>query len=313
VYVQNDAPYRQDALSVSRIVVPNTSATAPLLPGAQTATNPSVATTTTSSIGSGTATVPLASVVDVTEGTGAPSITHYDLYRSVEIQGAASPGHSSGQAIAAMEALAKRLPAQFHYQWTGISLDETSSGATTLIVYALGLIVVYLVLAALYENLGNPLVILLSVPAALLGAVGALSLRHMTSDVYAQVGYVMLIGLAAKNAILIVEFAVQRRADGLAPSEAVVAAAQTRLRPILMTSIAFIAGLMPLVFSSGAGAASRHSLGTAVVGGMIVSTVLNLIVIPAMYVMFDDAATKLRSMTKRRAPVVATAPQAANA
>jgi HAE1 family hydrophobic/amphiphilic exporter-1 len=309
VYVQNDAPYRSDALSVSRIVVPNTSATAETLPGAQVATNPSVATTSTSSIGSGTATVPLASVVDVSQGTGAPSITHYDLYRSVEIQGAASPGHSSGQAILAMEALAKRLPAQFHYQWTGISLDETSSGSTTLIIYALGLTVVYLVLAALYENLGNPLIILLSVPAALLGAVGALFLRHMTSDVYAQVGYVMLIGLAAKNAILIVEFAVQRRAEGLAPVEAVIAAAQTRLRPILMTSIAFIAGLMPLVFSSGAGAASRHSLGTAVVGGMLVSTILNLIVIPAMYIIFDDAAAQLRKLTKRRpAAVAATSP-----
>jgi HAE1 family hydrophobic/amphiphilic exporter-1 len=135
----------------------------------------------------------------------------------------------------------------------------------------------------------------------------------MTSDVYAQVGYVMLIGLAAKNAILIVEFAVQRRDEGLAPVEAVIAAAQTRLRPILMTSIAFIAGLMPLVFSTGAGAASRHSLGTAVVGGMIVSTVLNLIVIPAMYIIFDDAATKLRSLTKRRESVAATAPGPANA
>jgi HAE1 family hydrophobic/amphiphilic exporter-1 len=123
--------------------------------------------------------------------------------------------------------------------------------------------------------------------------------------VYAQVGYVMLIGLAAKNAILIVEFAVQRRAEGLAPIDAVVAAAKTRLRPILMTSIAFIAGLMPLVFSSGAGAASRHSLGTAVVGGMIVSTVLNLVVIPAMYIMFDDAGMKLRGLAKRRAPAIA--------
>jgi HAE1 family hydrophobic/amphiphilic exporter-1 len=299
VYVQNDAPYRSDALSVARIVVPNTSATAAVVAGAQAATNPSVATTTTSSIGSGTATVPLASVVDVTEGTGAPSITHYDLYRSVEIQGASSAGHSSGQAILAMEALAKRLPAQFHYQWTGISLDETGAGSTTLIIYALGLTIVYLLLAALYENLGNPLVILLSVPAALLGAVGALYLRHMTSDVYAQVGYVMLIGLAAKNAILIVEFAVQRRAEGLAPVDAVIAAAQTRLRPILMTSIAFIAGLMPLVFSSGAGASSRHSLGTAVVGGMLVSTVLNLIVIPAMYIIFDDGAKQLAKLGKR--------------
>ena len=200
------------------------------------------------------------------------------------------------------------MPPQFHFQWTGISLDESESGSSTLIIYALALVMVYLVLAALYENLGNPLVILLAVPAALLGALGLLYLRHMTSDVYAQVGYVMLIGLAAKNAILIVEFAVQRRAEGEQPVDAVINAAKTRLRPILMTSIAFIAGLMPLVFSSGAGAGSRHSLGTAVVGGMIVSTVVNLIVIPAMYIIVDDLGAKLRQITKRATPPVATAP-----
>jgi len=193
-----------------------------------------------------------------------------------------------------MQKLTAQLdPLRYHYAWTGISLDETQSGATTLLIFAMALIVVYLVLAALYENLGDPLVILLSVPAALLGAVGLLLLRHITSDVYAQIGYVMLIGLAAKNAILIVEFAIQERATGKSPAEAVVAAAQTRLRPILMTSLAFIAGLLPLVFASGAGAASRHSLGTAVVGGMIVSTVLNLIVVPAMYIIFDDLGASL--------------------
>jgi HAE1 family hydrophobic/amphiphilic exporter-1 len=199
-----------------------------------------------------------------------------------------------------MQKLAAKLdPLRYHYAWTGISLDETQSGSTTLFIFAMALIVVYLVLAALYENLGDPLVILLSVPAALLGAVGLLLLRHITSDVYAQIGYVMLIGLAAKNAILIVEFAIQQRASGKSPADAVVAAAQTRLRPILMTSLAFIAGLMPLVFASGAGAASRHSLGTAVVGGMIVSTVLNLIVVPGMYIIFDDLGASLGRVTRR--------------
>jgi HAE1 family hydrophobic/amphiphilic exporter-1 len=300
VYVQNDGQFRKDALDVSRIVVPNTSATSR---AASASTNPTVGTTTTTSIGSGTATVPLASIVDVSKTTGAPSITHYDLYRSVEIQGNPSPGHSSGQAIAAMEALtAKVLPSRYHYQWTGISLDETQSGASTLIIFALGLTVVYLVLAALYESLGDPLVILLSVPAALLGATGFLLLRHLTSDVYAQIGYVMLIGLAAKNAILIVEFAIQQRQGGKPPAEAVVAAAQTRLRPILMTSIAFIAGLLPLVFASGAGAASRHSLGTAVVGGMLVSTALNLIVVPAMYLIIDEVGARISNSGRRKNP-----------
>jgi HAE1 family hydrophobic/amphiphilic exporter-1 len=289
VYVQNDAPYRKDALDVSRIVVPNSSAAT----GTQL-TTPSVGTTDTGSIGSGTATVPLSSLVNVSRGTGAPAITHYNLYRSVEIQGSEAPGHSSGQAIAALQNLTKTLlPSRYHYAWTGISLEETQSSAATIAIFALALLVVYLVLAALYESLGDPLVILLSVPAALLGAVGALLVRQITSDVYAQIGYVMLIGLAAKNAILIVEFAIAERAKGAKAADAVIAAAQTRLRPILMTSVAFIAGLLPLVFASGAGSASRQSLGTAVVGGMIVSTVLNLVVVPAMYLIIDEIGARL--------------------
>jgi HAE1 family hydrophobic/amphiphilic exporter-1 len=294
VYVQNDAPYRKDALDVSRIVVPNASASNGATASGTQLTTPSIGTTDSGSIGSGTATVPLSSVVNVSRGTGAPAITHYNLYRSVEIQGSAAPGHSSGQAIAALQNLTgKLLPSRYHYAWTGISLDETQSSTTTILIFALALLVVYLVLAALYESLGDPLVILLSVPAALLGAVGALLIRQITSDVYAQIGYVMLIGLAAKNAILIVEFAIAERHNGASATDAVIAAAQTRLRPILMTSVAFIAGLLPLVFASGAGSASRHSLGTAVVGGMIVSTVLNLIVVPAMYLIIDEIGARL--------------------
>ncbi len=299
VYVQNDGAYRKDALDVSRIVVPNSSASAGAVAGSQLNT-PSIGTTEPGSIGSGTATVPLASVVKVSQGNGAPAITHYDLYRSVEIQGSEAPGHSSGQAIAALEKLTNTLlPSRYHYAWTGISLEETQSSATTIMIFALALLVVYLVLAALYESLGDPLVILLSVPAALLGAIGALLVRHFTSDVYAQIGYVMLIGLAAKNAILIVEFANAERAKGTNVSDAVIAAAQTRLRPILMTSVAFIAGLVPLVFASGAGSASRQSLGTAVVGGMIVSTVLNLIVVPAMYLIINELSERLRAFVQR--------------
>ncbi len=295
VYVQNDAQYRKNALDIARVIVPDASATSTTNASGPQVTTPSVGTTTTSSIASGTATVPLASLVSVSKGTGSPSITHYQLYRSVEIQGSGAPGKSSGQAISEMQKLAAKLDvSRFHYQWTGISLDETESGATTILIFALGIIVVYLVLAALYENLGDPLVILFSVPAALFGAIGLLLLRHITSDVYAQIGYVMLVGLAAKNAILIVEFAIQQRAEGKSPSEAVIAASQTRLRPILMTSVAFIAGLLPLVFASGAGSASRHSLGTAVVGGMLVSTVLNLLVVPAMYVIIDECGARLR-------------------
>ncbi len=310
VYVQNDAQFRSKTLDLSRISVPNVPAATAATAGAQTSTNPSTGTTTAASIGSGTATVPLSSIVAISRGTAAPTITHYNLYRSVEIQGGSSPGHSSGQAITAMQNLTNRLlPPRFHYQWTGISLDETESGGTTLIIFALALTIVYLVLAALYESLGDPLVILLSVPAALLGAIGSLLLRHITSDVYAQIGYVMLIGLAAKNAILIVEFAIQERAGGKAPIEAVIAAAQTRLRPILMTSVAFIAGLLPLVFASGAGSASRISLGTAVVGGMLVSTAVNLIVVPAMYIIIDEIGARLARLGGRgSAPGAAPGP-----
>jgi HAE1 family hydrophobic/amphiphilic exporter-1 len=298
VYVQNDAAYRKDALDVSRIVVPNASASTGAATGTQR-TTPSIGTTDTDSIGSGTATVPLASLVNVSHGTGAPAITHYNLYRSVEIQGSEAPGHSSGQAIAALAKLTTTLlPSRYHYAWTGISLEQTQSSSTTILIFALALLVVYLVLAALYESLGDPLVILLSLPAALVGAVGALMVRQITSDVYAQIGYVMLIGLAAKNAILIVEFAIAERAKGANPADAVIAAALTRLRPILMTSLAFIAGLLPLVFANGAGSASRQSLGTAVVGGMIVSTILNLIVVPAMYLVIDEIGERLASLLR---------------
>jgi HAE1 family hydrophobic/amphiphilic exporter-1 len=295
VYVQNDAPYRATQADIAKIIVPNASATPSGTSSTQGLLGPTTGTTGVGSIDSQTSTVPLASIVDVTNAQSPPLITHYDLYRSVEIMGSNSASASSGQALTAMEDLVhKTLPARYHYALSGISLDESSSGSTTLLIFALALIVVYLVLAALYESLGDPLVILLSVPSALLGALVALHLRGIASDVYAQIGFVMLIGLSAKNAILIVEFAIQQRDEGKAPIEAVIEAAATRLRPILMTSVAFILGLLPLVFASGAGSASRHSLGTAVVGGMIVSTVVNLFVVPAMYIIIDSLGARLR-------------------
>ena len=163
-------------------------------------------------------------------------------------------------------------------------------------IFGLGLLCVFLVLAANYENYSDPIIILVSVPLAILGAILALDLRALPSDLYAQVGYLMLIALASKNAILIVEFANQRRKHGLDAAAAVRDAAQTRLRPILMTSLAFILATVPLVFASGAGAASRRSLGTAVFGGMILSTVLNLFVVPVVYV----ALAGLRERVARR-------------
>ncbi|HXO22151.1 MAG TPA: efflux RND transporter permease subunit, partial [Thermoanaerobaculia bacterium] len=229
--------------------------------------------------------VPLASLVKVTETTAPQVISHYNLFRSSEIFGSAAPGTSSGQAIAAMEALAKRtLPQGMGYDWSGLSFEEIRSGGQSLLLFGLGLLVVYLTLAAQYESFTLPFIILLAVPLAIFGALSAQAIRGLQDDVYCQIGLVMLIGLAAKNSILIVEFAEQLRAKGAGIVEAAIQSARIRLRPILMTSFAFILGVLPLVFASGAGQASRHSVGTAVFGGMIVSTLLNLGLIPVLYV-----------------------------
>jgi HAE1 family hydrophobic/amphiphilic exporter-1 len=228
--------------------------------------------------------IPLDNVVSITESTSPQVITHYNLFRSAEIDGSAGPGYSSGQALQAMEQVAKKLPLGFNYEWSGLSLEEIKSGKQSALLFGLGLLLVYLTLSAQYESFVLPFIILLSVPMAMLGALIAQQLRGQLNDVYCQIGLVMLIGLASKNGILIVEFAEQLRAKGLSIRDAAVEAARIRLRPILMTSFAFILGVLPLVFATGAGSQSRHSVGTTVFGGMIVSTVLNLFFIPVLYV-----------------------------
>src|SRR5579864_1499581 len=180
------------------------------------------------------------------------------------------------------------------YAWSGLSLEEIKSGSQASLIFGLGLLLVYLTLAAQYESVTLPFIILLSVPLAVMGALLAQWGRGLIDDVYCQIGLVMLIGLSAKNGILVVEFAEQLRARGLSIVDAAVEAARIRLRPILMTSLAFILGVMPLVFASGAGAEARHSVGTAVAGGMIASTVLNLAFIPVLYVV-------IKSIGRRRA------------
>lgn len=238
--------------------------------------------------------VSLDNLVTIKEGTAASNIGHYNLFRSVEIDGSAATGYSSGQAIQAMEQLSKEvLPTGYQYEWTGISLEEIQSGAKSLMLFGLGLLVVYLTLSAQYESFVLPFIILLSVPMAMLGALSAVKLgsplyerlvgHGLENNVYCQIGLVMLIGLASKNAILIVEFAEQLQRRGMGLVEAAIQAARLRLRPILMTSIAFILGVLPLVFATGAGSAGRHSVGTTVFGGMIVSTFLNLFIIPVLY------------------------------
>ncbi|HTW67575.1 MAG TPA: multidrug efflux RND transporter permease subunit [Bryobacteraceae bacterium] len=231
--------------------------------------------------------VPLDNLIDISQTATPQVISHYNLFRSAEIDGSAAPGYSSGQAIAAMEQLAGKLPQGFSYSWTGLSLEELQSGGTSLILFGLGTLVVYLTLSAQYESFVLPFIVLLAVPMALLGALGAQWIRGLQNDILCQVGLVMLVGLASKNAILIVEFAEQLRERGVPLMESAIQAATIRLRPILMTSLAFILGVVPLVFASGAGENGRHSVGTTVFGGMIMSTVLNLFFIPVLYLIVE--------------------------
>jgi len=239
--------------------------------------------------------IPLQNLVTVAQSSAPQVISHYNLFRSAEIDGSAAPGFSSGQAIDAMQQLsAKILPQGYTYEWSGLSLEELASGSTTVILFGLGTLVVYLTLSALYESFILPFIILLAVPMALLGALGAQWMRGQQNDVYCQVGLVMLVGLASKNAILIVEFAEQLRARGMTILDSAVEAARIRLRPILMTSLAFILGVVPLVVASGAGENGRHSVGTTVFGGMIMSTILNLFFIPVLYLLIEGFRERRR-------------------
>ena len=231
--------------------------------------------------------VPLDNLITVTQTTTPQVISHYNLFRSAEIDGSPAPGYSSGQAIAAMDELAKKMPQGFTYSWTGLSLEELAAGGTSLILFGLGTLVVYLTLSAQYESFVLPFIVLLAVPMALLGALGAQWMRSLQNDVFCQVGLVMLVGLSSKNAILIVEFAEQLRHRGVPLVEAAIQGAVIRLRPILMTSLAFILGVVPVVLATGAGENVRHSVGTTVFGGMIMSTVLNLFFIPVLYLIIE--------------------------
>src|ERR1700688_419359 len=243
--------------------------------------------------------VPLDNLISITQTTTPQVISHYNLFRSAEIDGSAAPGYSSGQAIAAMEDLSKKvLPQGFTYEWTGLSLEELASGRTTIILFGLGVLVVYLTLSAQYESFVLPFIVLLAVPMALLGALGAQWLRGLQNDVFCQVGLVMLVGLSSKNAILIVEFAEQLRGRGVPLMESAVQAATIRLRPILMTSFAFILGVVPLVVATGAGENGRHSVGTTVFGGMIMSTFLNLFFIPVLYLIIEGWRERGKSPQK---------------
>ncbi|TIS78910.1 MAG: efflux RND transporter permease subunit, partial [Mesorhizobium sp.] len=244
--------------------------------------------------------VPLSTLGKLVPIVGPETVPHYNNNASALINGGAAPGFSSGQAVAAMErAAATALPKDFGYEWTGITYQELKAGSIASIVFGLAMVFVFLILAAQYESWAMPFMVLLAVPLALFGAFVALLMRGMQIDVYSQIGFVMLIGLAAKNAILIVEFARRRREEGLSIVDAAMEAARLRLRPILMTAFAFILGVLPLMFSTGAGAASRQSIGTTVFGGMVAATILSLVFVPVFYAVIEQ----LRERGSKSEPV----------
>ncbi len=256
--------------------------------------------------------VPLANIVALNETSGPQVINHYNLFRSAEIDGAAAPGFSSGQGLKAMEELSKQNMLQgMTFSWTGLALEEVEAAGKAIIIFGLGILVVYLTLSAQYESFALPFIILLAVPMAVLGALLLISARGLVDDVYVQIGLVMLIGLSAKNSILIVEFAEQLIGQGRTIINAAIEAAELRLRPILMTSFAFLFGVLPLYFASGAGKLGRHSVGTAIVGGMLFSTVLNLFFIPVLYVILKTLLVRFsRKDQKAEIPELVSQPAA---
>ena len=255
--------------------------------------------------------VPFSSFATGAWSYGSPKLERYNGLSAIEIQGVAAPGKSTGQAMSAMEALAAKLPQGIGYEWTGLSYQQIQSGSQAPILYGISILVVFLCLAALYESWSIPFSVIMVVPLGVLGALLAVSLRGLENDVFFQVGLLTTVGLSAKNAILIVEFARDLQiSQKMGPIEAAMEAARLRLRPILMTSLAFILGTMPLAISNGAGSASQHAIGTGVIGGMVTATFLAIFMVPMFFVVVrahfggdkEDAATALaRYEEKRRA------------
>jgi multidrug efflux pump subunit AcrB len=240
--------------------------------------------------------VPLGAVASFRDIMGPYRVEHFNLYPSAAVQGGVAPGYSSGYGLAAMAKLAQQLlPDGYAFQWTEIAYQEQLAGNTAIYVFMASVVFVFLLLAAQYESWALPLAVILIVPMCLLAAVSGLLARGMDVNILAQIGFVVLIGLAAKNAILIVEFARQNEEHGEDPFQAAAEAARVRLRPILMTSFAFILGVLPLVIATGAGAEMRQSLGTAVFFGMLGVTIFGLIFTPVFYVVVRKFAAKPRA------------------
>ncbi|SDX71696.1 multidrug efflux RND transporter permease subunit [Nitrosomonas halophila] len=245
--------------------------------------------------------IPLDAVVSTEFNSGPDPVTHFNGFNSALVLGSAAPGYSSGQALEALEQVANEIlvPQGYTLDWSGISYQERKAGGQSILVFAFALLMVFLVLAALYESWSVPFAVILAIPFGVLGALLAIWARDLTNDIYFQIGLITLIGLAAKNAILIVEFANQRRAAGMSLTDSAIEAARLRFRPIIMTSMAFILGVLPLVIASGAGAASRHSIGTGVFGGMLAATFLAIFFVPLFFVLIGKIARPTGRQTPR--------------
>jgi HAE1 family hydrophobic/amphiphilic exporter-1 len=237
--------------------------------------------------------VPMSAFLDIERVYGLEQLTRYNTFPSAELNGEAEDSYSSGEAIKAIQEVAKtKLPKGYTIDWAGISRDEVSAGNEAIIIFIICLLFVYLLLAAQYESFLLPLPVILSLPTGIFGAFLLLMVMGLENNIYAQIAMIMLIGLLGKNAILIVEFATLRHREGKTPLQAAIEAATARLRPILMTSFAFIAGLIPLMFASGAGALGNRTIGSASAGGMLFGTVFGVIVVPGLYVVFATIAEK---------------------
>jgi multidrug efflux pump len=228
--------------------------------------------------------VPLSELATARWTAGSPKLDRYNGLAAMKISGGPAPGHSTGEAAAAMEQIAQQLPPGIGFEWSGTSYEERQSGSQAPLLFAISIIVVFLCLSALYESWSIPFAVLLVVPLGVFGAVSAVTMRGLPDDVYFKVGLIAIIGLSSKNAILIIEFARRLQDSGMSAIDATLEACRLRFRPILMTSIAFIAGVAPLAFSVGAGAQSRHAIGTGVMGGMLAVTVLAVFLVPVFFV-----------------------------